>query len=58
MDKFEYKIYNIDCTKNYIAQKSQEIEEELNFLGLDGWEVVSVIQIKEGLLQYLLKRKI
>jgi len=48
--KFEYKILKFPLTANFFSNKLDEnlLEKTLNVHGLDGWEVVSVIDTNEG----------
>lgn len=44
MKKFEYKVID-----TFLFDKSnQEIEQELNSLGSDGWELSDILQIDKG----------
>jgi len=48
--KYEYKCLKIPLTAGFFSNKVDEnlLEKTLNVHGLDGWEVISVIDTNEG----------
>ena len=48
MDKFEYKILNVDRAHMKQSAFQEELMAKLNRLGKEGWEVITIEGMTEG----------
>tara|TARA_B100001057_G_C22598511_1_gene851840 strand:+ start:173 stop:367 length:195 start_codon:yes stop_codon:yes gene_type:complete len=63
MKKFEYKVTFLETKINFASDGDKKIENELNYWGKEGWELIEVIDKSDVLslkrmFQFFFKREI
>ena len=63
MKKFEYKVTYLETKISYASDGDKKIENELNYQGKEGWELIEVVDKSDVLslkrmFQFFFKREI